>query len=157
MTLAIFKDIAVIASTIVAVVTLIKAVIEYTRQNAQKRADHYQILRDKFRNDEQIHPLFELLESNSNELESIPLRQKQHLIGFYEDIALSVNSGLLKKEVAHYMFSYYALRCWESDHFWLNVNRDSPYWALFRNFVEQMKSVENKLISNVTMPSKFRL
>jgi hypothetical protein len=41
------------------------------------------------------------------------------------------------------MFGYYALRCWESQHFWADVNRDSSYWALFRDFVEQMKQAED--------------
>lgn len=45
--------------------------------------------------------------------------------------------------VSHYMFGYYALRCWESQHFWADVNRDSSYWALFRDFVEQMKQAED--------------
>jgi hypothetical protein len=55
---------------------------------------------------------------------------------------LLMNSGLIRKSVAHYMFGYYALRCWESEYFWLDVNRNSPYWAAFRTFVEQMKRIE---------------
>lgn len=53
-----------------------------------------------------------------------------------------MNSGLVRKDVAHYMFGYYAIRCWESEHFWSEVNRKSIYWALFRDFVEKMKAIE---------------
>jgi len=50
-----------------------------------------------------------------------------------------MNSGLIKPQVAHYMFGYYALLCWESEEFWTGVNRLSDYWSLFADFCEQMK------------------
>jgi len=39
--------------------------------------------------------------------------------------------------------AYYAIRCWESKYFWNNVNRDSIYWRLFKEFVIKMKKIEN--------------
>ena len=151
------KDIAVIVGTCIALITFIKVVIEYTQQNTQKRADHYCELRNKFRDDEQFRSMFELLEYDNENLANIPFQQKQHLIGFYEDIALYVNAGLIKKEVAHYMFAYYALRCWDSKYFWNDLSRESPYWSLFRNFVDQMKEVEKDLIDRKINPAKFKL
>lgn len=53
-----------------------------------------------------------------------------------------VNSGFMKREVAHYMFAYFAIRCWESEKFLEDMNRESPYWALFVYFVEEMKKFE---------------
>ena len=63
---------------------------------------------------------------------------------YFEEIALMVNSGLLRKDVAHYMFGYYAIRCWESDYFWTHLNRQGPYWALFREFAGEMARMEKK-------------
>ena len=54
-----------------------------------------------------------------------------------------MNSGLIKKEVVHYMFGYYVTCCWKSDNFWCeSVSRDSAYWCLFRRFAEQMNEIE---------------
>ena len=40
------------------------------------------------------------------------------------------------------MFGYYAIRIWESEHFWNNIQRWHDAWSLFRDFVEQMKPLE---------------
>jgi alpha-D-ribose 1-methylphosphonate 5-triphosphate diphosphatase PhnM len=157
MTLSDAKDLAIIVGTIAAAFTFVKAVIEYTKQNAQKRAEHYTHLREEFKKDARFTDLFEQLENDSRELSSLAFEKKQDLIGFYEDIALAVNSRLMKKEVAHYMFAYYALRCWDSDNFWTDMNRDSHYWTLFRYFVREMKAIEEKFQTDPPKLSRFRL
>jgi hypothetical protein len=75
-------------------------------------------------------------------------------VGFYEEIALLVNSKVLRPEIAHYMFGYYAKICWESDDFWQDINRDSIYWRVFREFVEQMITLEEK---HLTIPSNKKI
>jgi hypothetical protein len=42
------------------------------------------------------------------------------------------------------MFGYYAIRCWESENFWAEINRESSYWIVFKKFVEKMKLIETK-------------
>ena len=148
---------ALIVGTAVAVLTFLKAVIEYTKQNAQKRAEHYTHLREEFKRNGRFGDLFEKLEDDSQDLATLSFEKKQDLIGFYEDIALAVNSGLLRGEVAHYMFAYYALRCWESNNFWQGINRDSHYWTLFRYFVQEMKRVEDHLSTRPPKLRRFRL
>lgn len=74
----------------------------------------------------------------------ISFRHKRSLVGFFEEIALMMNSGLLKPRIAHYMFGYYAIACWKSEAFWSNMNRDSIYWALFKDFAEKMQQIEEK-------------
>ena len=80
---------------------------------------------------------------NDLKLQSVPYKDKRDYLGFFEEIALMVNSGIIRIELAHYMFGYYAIRCWESDCFWGDVNRDSQYWVLFKEFVRKMKEIEN--------------
>jgi hypothetical protein len=150
MTLDDARNLAIITGTVVAALTLIKAVVEYTRQNAQKRAEYYTKLREKFKENNRFTELFELLRNEDNDdpkLAELAYQVKQDFLGFYEDIALLMNSGLLKKPVAHYMFAYYAIRCWESKHFWEKMDRASLYWSLFRHFVKEMSAVEKKLTS----------
>ena len=72
-------------------------------------------------------------------LRAVPFKVKRDYLGLFEEIAIAMNSGLIKAEVAHYMFGYYALLCRDSPDFWSNVNRASPYWSLFHDFCDQME------------------
>ncbi|NDJ22855.1 hypothetical protein GS682_14665 [Nostoc sp. B(2019)] len=158
MTLDDWRNIAIIIGTFVALVTLMKGIYEYTRQLAQKRSEQYAEMRKRFRESEVISKLIGMLETNDSNLAEVSWSQKVELLGFYEDIALMVNSGIIKRNVAFYMFGYYALRCWESEYFWDDVNRDSPYWSLFRNFVNEMKAIEELFVEDSFLfdPKKYR-
>jgi hypothetical protein len=59
-----------------------------------------------------------------------------------------MNSKLFCSEVVDYMLGYYAIRCPESEKFWNSINKQSQYWALFRDFAEQMKSIEQEFKYN---------
>jgi hypothetical protein len=142
-TLSQWKEIATVAGVLLALGTLIKGVIEYAHQGAQKRAEHFVAMRKRLKENAVFEELCALLETDDPKLREIPFKDKRSLLGFFEEVALMMNSGLIRKDVAHYMFGYYAIRCWESEHFWSEVNRKSTYWALFRDFVEKMKALES--------------
>jgi hypothetical protein len=44
------------------------------------------------------------------------------------------------------MFGYYALAFWNSQAFWIGVDRNSPHWSLFAHFVDQMSRVEETFL-----------
>jgi hypothetical protein len=146
MTLSDYKDIATVVGVVLALFTLIKGVYEYVKQGAQKRAEQFVEMRKRFKENDAFRELAALIESNDSKLISEPFKNKRDYLGFFEEVALMVNSGLIKIEVAHYMFGYYAIRCWESDFFWSDVNRKSSYWALFRDFVTKMKKIEDSFV-----------
>lgn len=83
------------------------------------------------------------LEDNHEALRDIPLIDRYYFLGFYEQIAIAVNSGLIDKNVAHYMFGYFPLRCWDADNFWDGINRQSYYWSVFKTFVDKMQKLES--------------
>lgn len=143
------RNVAIVVGTLVTTGMLLKAVVEYSRQNAQRRAEYYLRLREKLKEGEQFKELLEWLVDDNPKLAQLPWHVKAGFLGFYEDVALLVNAGLLMRPVAHYMFAYYAVRCWESNHFWQGpgLERDAPYWRLFRQFVAQMKEVETSFLS----------
>jgi hypothetical protein len=118
------RDIIAVLRGIVGLVALFKGIVEYKQQGTQKRSEYF-------------------IETDSIELTDIPFKEKRDYLGLFEEVAMMMNSNLIRKEVAHYMFGYYAIRCWESKHFWKDVNRESIYWKLFRNFVIEMKDFEN--------------
>ena len=140
------KDIATILGVVAALVTLVKGVIEYVHQGAQKRVERFTAMRQRFKDDPAFKEMCDLLETDDPRLAEIPFKDKRDLLGFFEEVALMLNSKLIQPAVAHYMFGYYALRCAESKNFWSDVNRASPYWALFNDFVARMKKVEEGFV-----------
>ena len=142
MTQALIKDMAVIVGAVVGLVALIKGVIEYMHQGAQKRAEHFLEMRKRLKENAVFKEICAKVEGDDPALLQMPFKDKRDFLGFFEEIAIMMNSGLIRKEVAHYMFGYYAIRCWESDNFWSGVNRGSIYWKLFEDFIIQMKDIE---------------
>lgn len=137
------KDIAAVIVAIIALFTFAKGVLEYGKQGAQKRAEQFESIRRHFKDNDTFKTLCDLLDRDDLQLRHIPFKDKRDLLGLFEEIALMTNSRIIHKEVSHYMFGYYAIRCWESTNFWAGVNRNSTYWELFRDYVEQMKKIES--------------
>lgn len=136
------KDIAAVVLAVIGLFTFVKGIFEYIKQGAQKRAEQFETMRRHFKEDENFKKLCDLLERDDVRLRKVPFKDKRDFLGFFEEIALMTNSGILRKEVSHYMFAYYAIRCWESANFWNDVNREGIYWNLFRDYVEEMKKIE---------------
>ena len=142
MTLSDIKDVATILGVVIALVALIKGLVEYIKQGAQKRAEHFLTMRKRLKENDVFKHICALLEMDDPELINVPFKDKRDFLGLFEEVAIGMNSGLIKLSVAHYMFGYYAIRCWESQHFWKDVNRDSIYWIVFKDFVKQMNELE---------------
>jgi len=137
-----WEDIAAIVGAAIALAALAKGVWEYGQQGAQKRAEHFLVMRQRFKANVSFKTMCDLLETDDPVLADVPFKEKRDLLGFFEEVALMLNSSLIRTEVAHYMFGYYAIRCWRSENFWKGVNRDSPYWSLFRDFAVRMERRE---------------
>ena|ERR1700737_4651808 len=143
---------------IVGVGTLIKAILEYKRQNAVKRFEIFQSMNKRF-DEDKFTRLRELLDADSPALEASSHTEKHNLLGFFEEIAISVNSKVMSGEVAFYLFGYYVIRCWRSKNFWKGekmISKESIYWALFRSFALRMENMEGRLGSGGIDPKKIR-
>jgi hypothetical protein len=128
-------DLALSVTTIIAFIGVILAIAttivglkQYRLQGEQKRAEFFIEMRRKLKENPMFKNICDLIETNDPKLQNIPFKEKRDFLGFFEEIALMMNSGLIQKEVAHYMFGYYAIRCWENENFWVEVERDSMYW-----------------------------
>lgn len=131
-----------VVGVVVVLLTFIKAVWEYTQQGVQKRAQAYLDLQNKFLEDVEHRQICVLLETDDVGLSSVSSEQKLKFLGFYEQVALMLNSNLLREEVAHYMFGFYAIKCLDSTHFWSDNDKNNQYWALFCSFAKRMKIFE---------------
>jgi hypothetical protein len=137
-----WKDSAALIGSAVALATLIKGTLEYVKQGTLKRAELFFQMEERY---SRFLYLFDMLDHQDDEeirkkLLSLPFGQKLDFLGFYEELAMMVESGLIRRTVAHYMYGYYAIVCWKSDSFWNEEDRKDPYWRLFENFVEQSKA-----------------
>ncbi len=146
MELTIFiKEYSTSIVALVALITLFKGVFEYTQANTIKRSESFTELRIRFKSNDKFREICDLIDHNDPKLEQIAFRDKRDLLGFFEEVSLKTNSGLIRKQVAHYMFGYYAIKCWECDYYWNSLDRYSIYWSLYRDFVSQMIEEEGKL------------
>ncbi|MBV6458324.1 MAG: hypothetical protein HONBIEJF_01451 [Fimbriimonadaceae bacterium] len=154
MDLSVAKDIAIVLGTIVALVTFFSGTWEYVRQGHQHRAQHFVQMRRRFLETPQYREILDLLATNDPALATISVQEKRNFVGFLEEVALMVNSGLIRRDVAHYMFGYYVLLCQRSESFWQGLDRTSQYWSLFRQFASEMERMGNKVLPS-RQPLRF--
>lgn len=140
-TLSVTKDVAIIFGSLVALIGFFFGALEYVRQGHQARATHFVQMRRRFLETPQYREILDMLAGCDRKLEEVSIQEKRNFVGFLEEVALMVNSGLIRKEVAHYMFGYYVLLCAKCDPFWEGLDRDSVYWSVFRRFAHQMESL----------------
>jgi hypothetical protein len=150
------KNLVLLIGGIIALGTLIKGVIEYSKNNQMKRAEYFTELHQRLNEVVVLSEICNYLDTDSLELVNVSYAKKYHFLSFFETVALMVNSGLLKKELAQYMFSYYAIRCYESKNFWTEISKDSPYWSLFCYYAREMKEIENNSVTNKKRVRKFQ-
>lgn len=151
--LEVVQTLVAVTGGIAAIVALWQSLIEYKRQGAQKRAEYFLEMRKRLKENPSYKTICALIETDDPSLSTLPFEEKRDFLGFFEEVALMSSSGLIRKDVVHYMFGYYAIRCWRSEHFWHDVNRESIYWALFRDFVRQMEQAEASFQSQ---PYKYK-
>ena len=138
--------ISAIVAAIALVVTVVRAVFEYSKQNLLRRFEKYQELSTTWFEDKDIQDIITLLEEDpEHKLRTWPYRKKEAFIGFYEEVALMLESKLIQKRIAYYMFGYYTIQCDKNQDFWADINKESPYWSLFRRFAAKMKKIDNDI------------
>lgn len=135
-----WKNWAIIVAGVVGFTTFMTAILEYVRQGRQHRAQNFVQMRRRFLETPQYRKILDLLAVDDPTLEAESVQEKRNFIGFLEEVALMVNSKLIRREVAHYMFGYYVLLAAKSDHFWAGLDKDSKYWTVFRQFADEMKT-----------------
>jgi molybdopterin converting factor small subunit len=134
---------------------LVQACVEYLRSGRQSRAEMFFELRRRLK-DDPLGEIAELVDEATHSdatgdrardvLARMSLRQKRDYVGLFEEVSLMLDWRLVEPAVAHYMFGYYAIQCWESDAFWAErINKWSPYWARFHTFYESMKIEKAKM------------
>ncbi len=150
MTLTDYKDIVAILGGFFSLVLVFLALIQYQKAEKQRRAEHFFKLREKYNTDAvfvKIREKIDHQDSPQQGEEAIKLDEQRKFLGFYEEIAIMVNSGLIKQELAFYMFGYYAIQAAEMGDFKSYIEEDREYWGLFIQFAGRMKAIERTLMA----------
>lgn len=162
-------DIATIVGIIIGLVTLAYAVRQFGLSQLQLRGDlaersaeHFLKLRERFKGDQTLRDICTRLEEeavapegdekarSSAALSAIPFEDKRTFLGLLEEVALLVNSKFISMEIAHYMFGYYVLECADSPGFWSDPNspnEGSAYWKVFFDFAESLRPYQGEFLS----------
>lgn len=126
-------------AVVLALGTLLKGFIEFRKSTITKRLELFLSMRSRLREDRTFIEICELLETDDLKLREIPLVQKDRFTGFFEELAIMRNSGLMTDELALYMFGYYAIRCSNSVNYWYGLNKKQALWSLFFDFAADME------------------
>ncbi len=136
-----WKDIAIIFGGVLALTSFLSGMSEYVRQGHQHRASHFVEMRRRFLEDPLFREILNLMASDPGNLRNTPVQDRRNFVGFLEEVAVMVNSRLIRRDVAHYMFGYYVLLTDECEPFWEGLDRSSQYWTVFRRFAKDMKAL----------------
>src|SRR5689334_13698108 len=82
---------------------------EYSKQGRQKRTEVFLQMRHKMKTEPRFLKIFTMIEEDDARLQRVAYANKRDLLGLFEEIALMMNSGLIRKRVVHYMFGSYVL------------------------------------------------
>lgn len=137
--LEVSKDFAIIGGTVVALTTFFTGFFEFVRQSRYRRVEHFVDMRRRFLETPQFQEILRLLSSDDPSLRTLPVQDRRNFGGFLEEVALMVNSGLISREIAHYMFGPYVLLTADSQNFWNGLDRQGTYWQLFHRFADEMR------------------
>ena len=134
---------------IIGVVTAIFAlwigIHEYIRQGSSKRAEQFFLMRSRLRENPNFLRICNLLVFDDPKLRKISPIEKDNFLGFFEELTLLWNSRVFNDQIVLYSFGYFAIKCWESENFWVaGMNRDDKYWAHFRDFVKRVEKLDKE-------------
>ena len=136
-----FKDLSIIVAGLIAFITLWQGLFQYARQNHAARANQFIQMRRRFLEDAIFRRLLTMIFEGDASIANEPIQDRRNFIAFFEEVALLVNSGLIKPEVAHYMFGFYAIQIDENEPVWSGLNKDGEFWRVFRDFVADMRKI----------------
>lgn len=137
-----FKDISIIVGGVIAFITLWQGMLQYGRQLRFIKVNQFIDMRRRFLEDQSFRRILSLVWEGSPAVAAEPVLERRNLAGFFEELALMMNSGVLKPEVIYYMYGNSALKLDECKGFWHGLDRDSPYWKVFHEFIADLRRYE---------------
>lgn len=145
------KDYALVVGGIAGLTTFLTGVAEYARQANLRRGEAFIAMRRRFLEDPLFREILNLLERDDTRLAELPIQDRRNFVGFLEEIAIMVQSRMIRREIAHYMFGRYVSLADASQHLWQGLHKEDRYWTLFRRY-----AAENRALESAGAPARLR-
>lgn len=142
--LDLLKNLSIILAGVVGLVTFFTGVAEFGRQGRYRKAEAFVQMRRRFLENHEFRRILDFAAVDDPLLSKVSIQDRRNLIGFLEEIALMVNSGMIHRSVAYYMFGYYFRVVDRSAHLWDGLDRGSRYWSVFRNFAAEVADADGE-------------
>ena len=169
-----WKDVTAIVGTLVAVPGILFAAYktwrEVQRSQEQRLADFEQreraqelkrveftlIQHRRLFDDPTLFSVLRILDGDPVELRDEEMwNRKRKFLTFFEEMVLLVNSGYIAKDVALYMFGYYAACAHRGENFRYGISYTLESWNLFMGFAEEaalyMVSEKARTVKNLRL------
>jgi hypothetical protein len=146
-----WQAITTIFTVVVGLVGVVKIYHELKRLNEQREKDQIdketsaKLKRTEFFLDQhrrlfdnpELFSVLCMIDSDDPQLAAANMADKKRkFLTFFEEIALLVDSDQIQKEVAYYMFGYYARCAREGKNFGVDIDLSPAHWGLFYRFTE---------------------
>ena len=154
-----WKDLVTICATIIAVPGVLfaayKTLVEVRRSREQRVIDNEQRAQDSQRSraeftltqhrrlfdDPVLFSVLQKLDDNHPDLATDEMWDaKRKFLTFFEELYLLIQSGLVERDTALYIFAYYAVFARNSSNFNVGIEYEPAYWGLFMLFVEDAEA-----------------
>ena len=146
---------AAIASALIAGFALCFAYKEYGLHKKREEADVVSKFNERYDTDERIAGVVKMLmkyyeeKSKNSDGQTVKLIlaednafDRELFLRFFEEIEVSIESGSMSKDIACYMFAYYAILADSIPNFVDDFNGSA--WQRFHKFASSMKSIAKK-------------
>ena len=121
------KDYALVVGGIAALTTFLTGVIEYARQANLRRGEAFIAMRRRFLEDPVFREILNLLDADDPRLAGLPLQDRRNFIAYLEEVAIMCESGMIRREIAHYMYGRYVALADASAHLWRGLDKGDRY------------------------------
>lgn len=91
------KNILILLGGLIALLTFLLSYLEYQKQGKQKRVDLYLEMERRLFNNDNFQEIRLLLQKGEPEITKIERKMRSDYAGFFENIAMLMNSKLIKK------------------------------------------------------------
>jgi hypothetical protein len=120
------------------------------RDGRLKRFENFQQMQRRYREDPSIQAVFRSIypdqyRGDTEKQALATTKNKLDFMGFYEELALMVNSGIMRPDAAYYTFGVDAIGFWENERHW----HDDPTWKLFNSFVRNAQEFQKRDLKSV--------
>ena len=129
-----------ICKLLIAIVSIVYVYKEYEQHKRQEKTQVLSSYNERLCNDKNIKIVTEYL-IKEDEKKMPTLYEIELFMRFFEELEISIQSGLLDENIACKMFSYYAIAFSQETNLKGKIKDYDEEWVYFNNFIKRLKNI----------------